>query len=536
MTKSRRNNNEKPNNGMVITNKPSDGSKCNCSCNCPSNNGNLKPRGDARKAGGDKKNPEGDKKNPEGDKKNPGATKDQNGSKDVPNNKFLLSKEQIRYIKNTAYITGLGMVCETVANSDKLYSVLIKDPFGFLKNMSIQFCGNLTQNFLIQWINAVVTNNSNYKIWMKTRSKFTRVCVSSLQFTTISFGISTVRSYICDKRNDRSYYDFCMDIAENIVQNNLTLINSALRSRWLLWKSVTNQITSFSRWLPQFISTNYGKTYLGQIILPIIAPLGVLELGPVLSGIMTILIMRIIRSLAFRVPTFISNVVGGLFTSINNINKSHTQIMIDKYDRFDDNDGSGSGFNSTQKKNRMISKYQQLKNKKNRTFKDEMEMSEMKDKINENLESISISDLTISYDVGDTIIKDKKYLKSPDLSSSREKAYSKIGYKPRKLVTNYKSIKKYNHKIPEDGVKSISKTTKKTMEIDKSPCLINFKKLDYSRLDFEKLVRAEVIHDVVPTSAYVIDNVIRNIPDITFVDKEFENSLMVPVAQAVSVC
>ena len=495
-------------------------------------NNNLKQENETLKEENKKLKAENDKN----DKNDQIVNDFNNDLKNMINLKFWLSKEQIRYIKNTAYITGLGMVCGTVANSDKLYPVFIKDPFGFLKNISIQFCGNLTQNFLIQWINAAVTNNSKYKIWMTTRSKFTRVCVSSVQFTTISFGISTLRSYICDKRNDRSYYDFCMDISENIVQNNLPLINSALRARWLLWKSATGQITSYCTWFTQFISTNYGKTYLGQIILPIIAPLGLLELGPVVTGIITMVIMRIIRSLAFRVPTLISNIVGGLFTSINNINRSHTQIMIDKYDRFDDNDGSGSGFNSTQKKNRMISKYQQLKNKKNRTFKDEMEMSEMKDKINENLDSISISDLTISYDVGDTIIKDKKYLKCPNLSSSREKAYSKIGYKPRKLVTNYKSIKKYNHKIPEDGAKSISKTTKKTMEIDKSPCLINFKKLDYSRLDFEKLVRAEVIHNVVPTSAYVIDNVIRNIPEITFVDKEFEDSLMVPVAQAISVC
>ena len=43
-----------------------------------------------------------------------------NDLKNMINLEFWLSKEQIRYIKNTAYITGLGIVCGAVANSDKL--------------------------------------------------------------------------------------------------------------------------------------------------------------------------------------------------------------------------------------------------------------------------------------------------------------------------------------------------------------------------------------------------------------------------------
>ncbi len=506
---------------MQLVTSIQESSQCNCNCNCNRPKGNPRNKPEPPKDDGNTKKPEGDF---------------YTDLKDLMNSTLWLSKEQIRYIKNTAYITGLGMVCGAVANSDKLYPVLINDPFGFLRNMSIQFCGNLAQNFLIQWINGVVTNNSKYKIWMKTRSKFTRVCVSSLQFTTISFGISTLRSYICDEKNDRSYYDFCMDISENIVQNNLPLINSALRTRWLLWKSATGQITSYCTWFTQFISTRYGQNYIVQLVLGIIGPSGLLELGPVVIGIMTMVIMRIIRSLAFRVPTLISNIIGGLFTSINNINRNRTQIMIDRYDKSDDNDESGSGFNSTQNRNRMINKYQKLRSKKNRTFKDNMELSEMSDTINQCLDSMSISHLSINYDVGETNIIDKKYLKCPDLSSSREKAYSKIGYKPRKLVTNYKPIKRYNYKIPKDGAKLVSQTPNKSLEIDESPPLINYKKLDYSRSDFEKQARVEVISDVVPTSAFIIENVIKNIPEITSVDKEFENSLMLPVAQAISVC
>ena len=79
----------------------------------------------------------------------------------------------------------------------------------------------------------------------------------------------------------------------------------------------------------------------------------------------------------------------------------------------------------------------------------------------------------------------------------------------------------------------VSKKVLKSIIEDKQ---INYKKLDYSRSDFEKQARVEVISDVVPTSAFIIENVIKNIPEITSVDKEFENSLMLPVAQAISVC
>ena len=443
----------------------------------------------------------------------------------------LLNEEQINFLKDTAYITGIGIVCGTIANCDKLIPALIRDPYGFLKFMTKQLCGNFVQNSLCQIINYLINNNSYINTWKSLRSGFTRKCVSALQYTSISIGLSSIRSFYCDDNNERSWYDFCSDIAENIIQNNLTMINNELTSRWVLWKSITGQITSFTIWLQEFISSKCGATLIGKYLGYILTSLGIFEAGPIVSGVLTILCTRLVKQLAFDVSTgFLS-----LCNHAKNRNRSIHRNMIEAYnDRYGDDDegNDNSSKLNEEERSELRSKYQKLKDNQNRTFEDTMKMYEINDTLNDSLDCIS--QLSISYEIkplyNSPIPSDTNCSNISFLDASSDKF--EINYKPKKIVTNYrpkKIVTNYKQKkiVTNYKPKKIKNNRKDKTKIShdcKKSDIVKMQRLDYSKLDdsksnVEKIIKAEVIADVVPTSAYVIQKTIDIIANAPLVNE-----------------
>ena len=431
-----------------------------------------------------------------------------------------------------------------MANIDKLYPVIIKDPYGFLVFLVKQYGSNFVQNSLFLLINSFINNNSYIKkwkkyIWKRFKSQILNNCVIGLQYTTISIGLSSIRSYICDKKNDRSYFDFCYDISENIIQNNLDLIHTFLTNNWIIWKSATGYATSFVVWLPQFISTNIGRTTVGKIIGYVLTPFCVFEAGPIVSGIATIACARLIKQLIFNAPSELPRLAEGIVNAFRYMNKSvHQRIM----DEDDDQSGGGCFELDSNQRDSIEKDLQNLEKKEDKNLEDNMRILEYKGYLTDHSNSYSLSQLTIGYKIPEQAINKtdtissfsrEKLIKNVDCKVNNKAINLTVNRKPIKLTVNRNPIK-VTVKKPGSSVISDCKKT------ENIPNLINYSKLDDSRQAVESIIKAELMSDVVYASAYYIQKACNNMPPVTSVSRDFEESLIsvanIPVARAVPVC
>ena len=496
---------------------------------------------------------------------------------------FWLCNEQLGSVFSvgnlfeTGVSTGVGMTCSTIAYIDHELPNMYRSPGNYVVSKSAQFSSNYCQNHICKELSKFVNNVIFDSLWRESKSDKFLKCLTTNIYSGISLGVSSVRSAVFDKQNNRSWLEFWYGVAENVVQNNITYIHEALVNQWTLWKECSNICLAYSEWLPKFLSVNYGKCYTVQLLASILGPAGFLESGPIVSGVMVMLTCRAIKSLIFKAGSLINKTFSGIWNFISSFG-GNVKSMIQ---HFGGNNGGGVNVeeNLRQENINLANQYRRLRRNRNRNFMENMVMADIH---NELVEREVICSLSLNYNIEDSYLKPKKetvyvakntkvlqpHIKKLssnyksvklDTSNRQDKLTSNIKpiilnvenetiktvtkAKSVKVVSNYQSnkIQKLNgKKINKNLLSSKVKTNFRFSNIHKS-CLSDnklndseVKKLDDSKnIVEEKILQAEVIGDATPAFAEVVRNVVKSIPSVIVVDKAFESSL--PIARPVSV-
>ena len=496
---------------------------------------------------------------------------------------FWLCNEQLGSVFSvgnlfeTGVSTGVGMTCSTIAYIDHELPNMYRSPGNYVVSKSAQFSSNYCQNHICKELSKFVNNVIFDSLWRESKSDKFLKCLTTNIYSGISLGVSSVRSAVFDKQNNRSWLEFWYGVAENVVQNNITYIHEALVDQWTFWKKCSNICMAYSEWLPKFLSVNYGKCYTVQLLASILGPVGFLESGPIVSGVMVMLTCRAIKSLIFKTGSLISKTFSGIWSFISRFGDGVNYII----QHFGGNNGGGVNLeeNLREENINLANQYHRLGRRRNRNFFDNMMMAGIH---NELVEREIICSLSLNYNVDDIYLEPTKgdvythkntlilqpFIKklntnyksvkmdtsdrSKKLTSNIKPIYLNVNNKTVmpltkaksvKLETNcqYSKIQKLNgKKINKKLLSSKSKTNFTSSKNSKS-CTSNnkfnyseVKKLDDSKnIVEEKILQAEIIGDATPAFAEVVRNVVKNIPSVIFVDKAFESSL--PIARPVSV-
>ena len=405
---------------------------------------------------------------------------------------FWLCNEQLGSVFSvgnlfeTGVSTGVGMTCSTIAYIDHELPNMYRSPGNYVVSKSAQFSSNYCQNHICKELSKLVNNFIFDSLWRESKSDKFLKCLTTNIYSGISLGVSSVRSAVFDKQNNRSWLDFWYGVAENVVQNNLTHIHEALVSQWNFWKKCTDICMAYSKWLPKFLSVKYGKCYAVELLTSILGPAGLLESGPILSGVMVMLTCRTIKSLLFSAGSLVSKTFGGIRRMITNMTGRINQNFRDNDDNENNNqaeldDAELDAVRREQENQLLRNQYMMMRNRRNRTLFDNMMMNDIR---NELIDRGEIVQYSINYKIElneSKKVEDNNYDFSKKFKSLLKKF--KSNRKPIRLTVN--KINKVESN-PELIINKISKVeSKQKLTINRIDKVESKPKLTVNRINLD---------------------------------------------------